>query len=139
MILTVTRDVFRPSYCMSMWHVDGVFECFGVEDADRKLEDQPEAKVHGKSAIPRGEYALIVTYSPRFKRDLPLLVGVKGFTGVRIHPGNSAIDTEGCLPPGTARDIEAGTVSKSRPAFNALFKKINAAINRGEDVKVKVL
>ena len=75
---------------------DGKKWCSILEDVDRGLHSDMSAeeirkiKVPGKTAIPRGVYELRVTYSPRFRRNLPLLVGVKGFEGVRIHSGNTA-------------------------------------------------
>lgn len=110
--------------------VDDDFECFIIEDTDRQLETNPGDKVYGQTCIPRGTYVVKVTPSARFKRDLPLLVGVPGFEGIRIHPGNTAADTEGCLLPCTSyargKDGEAIGVN-SRVAFDRLFSKIKAA------------
>jgi hypothetical protein len=68
----------------------GDFHCFTLEDTDRHLEDNPDGKIYGKTAIPRGTYKVIITFSNRFKKELPLLLNVPGFEGVRIHPGNYA-------------------------------------------------
>ena len=55
-------------------------------------------KIKGKSAIPEGRYPVVITYSPKFKQWLPLLVNVPMFSGIRIHAGNDAVnDTQGCL------------------------------------------
>jgi hypothetical protein len=93
------------------------------------LEDRyrpaPEAKVPGATCIPLGRYEVRITHSPKFDRDLPLLIGVPGFEGVRIHPGNTAADTEGCLLPGRVRHGEA--VQESRAAFVDLFAKLRGA------------
>jgi hypothetical protein len=77
-----------------------------------------------------------MTYSPRFGRDLPLLVNVPGFSGVRIHSGNTASDTEGCLLPGV-NDV-VGRVSNSRYWANLLQKKIERATKYGEMVWIEV-
>ena len=68
----------------------GDYHCFVLEDCDRYLEDDPDAKQYGKTAIPRGTYKVIIDYSNRFKRELPRLLDVPGFVGVRIHVGNYA-------------------------------------------------
>lgn len=99
--------------------VDGVFECFTLEDVVRP------AKVYGQTAVPPGSYRVVLTMSPRFKRVLPLLLEVPDFTGVRIHPGNTDKDTEGCVLVGQTRSRDF--VGNSRAAFNTLFTKLQAA------------
>ena len=47
-------------------------------------------KVKGRSAIPEGRYAVVISYSPKFKQWLPILLGVPKFEGIRIHAGNTA-------------------------------------------------
>ena len=79
----------------------------------------------GATAIPCGTYGVKLTHSPRFQRILPLLVDVPGFSGVRIHPGNTIADTEGCLLPGRIKHGES--VKESRVAFHALLAKLEAA------------
>jgi hypothetical protein len=104
--------------------------CYALEDMVR-----PE-KIFGETAIPAGTYPVTVTYSPHFGRDLPLLVGVPGYEGVRIHPGNTAADTEGCILPGTTFSDDA--VQNSRAAFALLFNKILAANEAGESITITV-
>lgn len=111
--------------------VDGAPECYTLEDVVRA-----GPKVFGQTAIPAGTYGVIVTHSPHFGRDLPLLVNVPGFEGVRIHPGNTAADTEGCILVGM--DRAADSIGRSRLAFDALFPKIVAALARGELVSIEV-
>jgi hypothetical protein len=96
--------------------IGGEFECFVLED---RYRPPPEAKVPGQTAIPCGRYEVRITPSRRFKRDLPLLLAVPGFEGIRIHPGNTAADTEGCLLPGRRRT--ADQVRESKSAFDRLF------------------
>lgn len=134
MTIRVIREPSVDGATLSVWYVDGTFECFGCEDEIREVAGQPVDawKVHGKTAIPAGKYHVVITPSQRFKRRLPLLLNVPGFTGIRIHPGNTIEDTEGCLLPGKLR--AAQRVGDSRAAFNALFAKIQAAIARGEAV-----
>ena len=134
--------VERPAFCgpdctISQLTVDGADECFILEDVDRHLENNPERKVHGKSAIPRGTYQVIITLSNRFKRELPLLVDVPGFEGIRIHPGNTSEDTEGCLLPGRTRTDR--TVGESKVAFNALFAKIQQGLQDGDTCSIEIV
>jgi hypothetical protein len=103
------------------------------------LEDQVRTgpKVDGQTAIPTGRYKVIVTPSQRFKRDLPLLLDVPGFTGIRIHSGNTASDTEGCVLVGQAVGDHA--VTRSRAAFTPLFRQIQRALWTNEAVWITVL
>lgn len=120
-------------------YVDGAFECYTLEDEVREVEGQPvEAwKIKGRTAIGRGTYPVGITLSARFKRDLPILGRVQGFEGVRIHPGNTSEDTEGCILPGQTRTDR--TVGASRAAFAALFSKIRGAIDQGDYVTIEVV
>lgn len=119
--------------------VDGKMECFTLEDVRRELDDRPvsEWKVPGATAIPEGSYNVVVTPSVRFKRDLPLLENVPGFSGIRIHPGNTAADTEGCILVGAAKGTDQ--VTHSREAFDRLFKRIRESLDCGEKVTIEVI
>lgn len=119
--------------------VDGAFECWVLEDPVREVPGQPVAswKVPGQTAIPYGAYQIDITPSTRFKVDLPLLLNVPGYSGVRIHPGNTTANTEGCLLPGVVR--MAKSVGKSRLAHDALFAKIRQAKRRGEPISIEIV
>lgn len=101
--------------------IDGKFECYTLEDIERYV------KIKGETAIPKGTYKVIINQSNRFKRLLPLLIGVPNFEGVRIHAGNSNHDTEGCILVGQNRSVDY--ITKSRKAFDSLFKKMQGAKN----------
>lgn len=118
--------------------IDGVWQCWICEDAVREISGRPVAewKLKGSTAIPRGVYAIVINRSPRFQRDLPLLLDVPGFEGVRIHPGNTAADTEGCLLPGEMR--LAKSVGRSQAAFAALFAALREAIARGDSPTIEI-
>jgi len=93
-------------------------------------------KVKGRSAIPEGRYAVVISYSPRFKQWLPILLGVPKFEGIRIHAGNTVKDTEGCILVGQNREV--GKVLDSRIWLYRLKQKIVEAKGRGEAVWITV-
>lgn len=130
MKLTLARKWRTEKSCIGPLDVDGKHECFILEDPPRDI------KIPGITGIPAGTYQIIITYSPRFKREMPLLVGVPGFDGVRIHPGNTADDTEGCLI--TGRTHGPDWVGESRLAYGALFEKIRIALLAGEFVAIEI-
>lgn len=121
---------------------DATRSCWTLEDTVREVVGKPviEWKVPGKTAIPLGKYKLIVNLSSRFKRPLPLLLDVEGFTGIRIHPGNTDADTEGCILVGNELTLGGDAIKggTSRPAFDRLFAEIQAALGAEEEVWVTI-
>lgn len=117
MKLEVKRKIFTDKSTIGELFIDGVFECYTLEDVVRQ-----GPKVFGKTAIPAGTYKVIVNMSNRFKRLLPLLISVPEFEGVRIHPGNTDADTEGCILLGRVKGDNA--IYNSKLAFNQFFDKI---------------
>lgn len=132
MILRLNRDVARPDFTLGKLYVGSRFECYTVEDQVRI----PGQKVPGETAIPAGRYQVLITRSRRFGRDLPEILNVPGFTGIRIHPGNTKRDTDGCILPGAVRT--ATGVGQSRAAFAQLFEKIEAALDAGGEVWIEI-
>lgn len=116
-------------------YVDGLRTCFTCEDEDRRLEKQG-VKVYGKTAIARGVYDLEVSYSNRFKRELPAVLGVESFTGIRMHGGNRAEDSLGCILLGQVR-TSAG-VAKCAATVERVISMIKAAEQRNERVTLEV-
>ena len=133
MRLKVQRLSCGPVCTIGEMLVDGKKECYTLEDVVRPNGE----KVYGKTAIPTGTYNVVVTPSARFKRDLPLLENVPNFQGIRIHPGNTAADTEGCILVGAAKTQDM--VTHSREAFERLFKKIQESLKAGEKVTLEVI
>ena len=122
MNLRVQRTTFTGRSTIGELFVDGAFECFTLEDMVRPV------KVPGMTAIPEGVYVVTVSFSDRFKRLLPEVHNVPNFTGVRIHPGNTDADTEGCILVGQTNAPDF--VGNSRAAFTKLFARIQEAAQR---------
>lgn len=139
MNLNLKRRASSLSCTIGQLFEDEEFECFTLEDLVREVPGKPvgEWKVAKETAIPAGRYKITITHSNHFKRDLPLLNAVPGFLGVRIHPGNTEADTEGCILVGTSAGEDA--LTESRRAFEELFEKIRDAIDMGEEVWISVL
>jgi hypothetical protein len=117
--LLIKRTIFYSDCTIGELYANGQFECYTLEDVPRT------EKVYGQTAIPIGKYRVVIDYSNRFKRPMPHLLQVPQFEGVRIHPGNTHADTEGCILVG--RKVNGHSIEESRLAFNSLFPKIEAA------------
>jgi len=135
MQLRVERGLSGTSSTIGKLYVDGVFFAYTLEDIDRHLEDGGK-KIHGETAIPRGSYKVIIDFSNRFQKQMMHVLNVPGFEGIRIHAGNTDKDTEGCILLGKVRSDNA--VFNSREAVNALFEKVRAALDAGQEVNLEV-
>jgi len=142
MEIVLKRETFTDKSTIGILSIDGVFECFVLEDKDRGLDSKMtltqinKIKVYGETAIPYGKYEVVVTMSNRFGKELPLLLDTPGYSGIRIHVGNKKEDTHGCLLPGTAKGID--TVIQSTIAFNKLFDKIKTAKKAGQKISITI-
>lgn len=116
MNLKLERFLFQDKATIGKLSIDGLFFCYTLEDIIR------DAKVQNKTAIPAGHYAIMITWSPKFQRLLPLLIEVPGFDGIRIHPGNSDKDTAGCLLVGDSYGED--WITNSRVTFDKLYEKL---------------
>lgn len=128
MELNLKRTVLTEASTIGQLSIGGKFQCFTLEDRIRP----PGVKVAGKTAIPKGRYEIQVTHSPRFGKLMPLLVDVPGFAGIRIHSGNKAADTEGCILVGETQGKDF--IGNSRKAYKALFAKLLEASGRNEPI-----
>lgn len=93
-------------------------------------------KIKGKSAIPEGRYPVVITYSPKFKQWLPLLVNVARFFGIRFHAGCTVKDTQGCILVGL--NLKKGMVLNSRKYVDIIKSKIVEAKDKGEAVWIEI-
>lgn len=148
MIIRLDRAWKKKGYTISRVYVnasrfgDGKKWCSALEDEDRgltasmPLNEIQQHKVYGHTAIPTGRYRVEITYSPRFKKYMPLVCEIKGFSGVRLHAGNTPDDTEGCILFGV--NDKVGRISNSRYWTDKLTKLITSAISQGEEVYLEI-
>lgn len=139
MRLLLKTEERLPDWTLSRLLVDSEFSCFACEDAVREIPGRPvnEWKVFGKTAIPAGIYVIKIEWSNRFKRPLPRLLNVPGFTGILIHPGNTHENTDGCILPGL--HWHQGGVSQSIAAHNVIFKKLQRAEDAGHENSIEII
>ena len=141
MNITLNRIAKKSKYTRGKLYIDGEYFCDTIEDADRGLTQTmtdaqiKSKKVYGQTAIPTGTYRVIISYSNKFKRQMPLLLNVPGFLGIRIHSGNTEKDTEGCLIVGKNKVV--GKVIESKDTYNKLFSILCEA-NKKEAIKITI-
>lgn len=127
MKLSLIRKSQSEDFTLGELFIDGQFFCYTVEDKVRPIGE----KVFGKTAIPAGSYNVIINMSNHFKKEMPLLLNVPGFEGVRIHSGNTAEDSEGCIIIGMVKTDNG--VGMSRVAFTKLMDKI-----KGKELTIEI-
>lgn len=139
-MLKLIRVTNTPDYTEGKLYVDGAHECYTIEDPDRFLEERGAgAKIYGKTAIPRGMYPVVISYSPRFKKELIEIKDVPYFEGIRIHTGNTAVDTEGCIIVGSMNESDDdGFVGNSKKAYEKLHEKVEEALKRGDEAWIEI-
>lgn len=143
MEITVKRKFKGNNYTIGSLYIDGKYFCDTLEDIDRGLTDSMSdsyiatIKVINQTAIPIGTYKVTITYSNRFKKLLPLINNVKGFSGIRIHSGNTKEDTSGCILVGF--NTEVGKVVNSKVTYDKLFNLLQDKLNKGEYVEIKIM
>jgi hypothetical protein len=117
-----------------------VYFCDTLEDKvrdlnkDGDLNDIGETKIYGETAIPYGKYSMIVSYSPKFQRDLPLLLNVNGFEYIRIHSGNTATDSHGCILLGFNK--EKGKVLESKKTLENFMSLLNSSKDKTHEIEI---
>lgn len=129
----IVKRIFKGAdYTIGKLYIDGKYFCDTLEDTVRPAG----VKIPGRTAIPDGKYKIKLTESLRFGKLMPRLENVPGFTGVLIHSGNTAEDTEGCILVGKNR--VKGKVLDSRETFARLFKLLFVAERGGETVEIEI-
>lgn len=142
MEIKVNRIARKGGYTIGRLFINNEYFCDTLEDTDRGLKDTMQVneilakKRKGVTAIPTGKYDVILTFSPRFKRVLPLLLSVKCYEGVRIHAGNTAEDTEGCLLVGENKI--KGQIVNSRATLERLMSVLLECEKKKEKVTITI-
>jgi hypothetical protein len=118
--LKVIRKIFSEQSTIGEFYIGNNFHCYTLEDIVR-----PDGtKIYGDTAIPAGRYEVIVNMSTRFKKEMPLLLNVPGFDGIRIHSGNTAADTLGCILVGKNKGVDR--IWECKNVFDQIVEKIKS-------------
>ena len=134
MEIRLKRIAKRDKYTIGRLIIDGKYVCDTLEDKDRgltknmDLSEIKNKKVYGQTAIPTGRYQIIWSYSAKFKKSLPLLLNVPGYEGIRIHSGNTDVDTFGCILLGENKEV--GKVLNSIATCNKILPMIKDACQK---------
>lgn len=122
--ITVERTTFTDESTIGELHIDGDLFCYTLEDTCRK-----GPKIAGQTAIPMGKYGVIIDYSERFGKEMPHILDVPGFEGIRIHSGNTSKDTEGCILLGMRTG--PNTIYDSKLAYDKFFGILKERLAKG--------
>lgn len=143
MEIQVNRIARKDGYTIGRMSLNGVYFCDTLEDTDRglnstmPLDEILAKKVKAQTAIPTGKYDVILTFSPRFKRVLPLLLNVPGYQYIRVHNGNRPDSTEGCLLVGENK--AKGQVLNSRATLEKLMSVLLDCEKRKEKISITIV
>lgn len=142
MELLVERKYKKDKYTIGNLSINGEYFCNTLEDKDRNLsqsmsEDQiKKIKVYGETAIPTGRYKVERTWSPKYGKKMIEIKNVPGFSGIRIHAGNSATSSAGCILVGENKI--KGQLIHSKYHSDLLDQKVANALANKEDVYITI-
>ncbi len=136
MDINIIRPTPNPNSdtTISEMYIDGKLFCYVLEDKDRGLSKSDplshivSLKVPAQTAIPYGDYEVVINFSNRFQKYLPQLLEVPGFAGIRIHAGNNKDHTEGCPLLGMSKTKTE--VLESRKAMSLFMKLLESKIKK---------
>lgn len=137
--LTLFREDSQGGATISRLFLDGTFMCDILEDQVREIPGVPvlKWKIKGKTAIPMGTYEVVLRQSGHFGPDTLTLLSVPGYEYIRIHAGNTAENTEGCLLPGIRNSL--ATVGQSRDNLLKIRAILVPAIRSGQKVEIEII
>lgn len=135
--LHLLREECGPHATLGKLFIDGSWKWYTLED---RLHDGP--KIPGETCIPAGRYQILMTLSVRFGRIMPQVINVPGFTGVRIHGGNTDKDTKGCILVGGGCKVGAGRdpmIHDCAPALQDVYAVIDRTTTAGFKVWIEIV
>ena len=146
MKLTVVRTQFGTDATNGMLFINGLFECYTLEDQYQSV------KVMHETCIPEGTYDIKFRtvggfhekYKKRYGNDhygMLHLQDVPNFTYILIHAGNTDEHTSGCLIVGESQpdlDIsDDGFIGHSGKAYQKLYNKVAKEMLLGLSVSIE--
>lgn len=130
MILTLKRNEPKDGCMTGTLFINNTTFCSTIED-----EPKSKKEMH-KTAIPSGKYEVVINWSNRFKMYMPLLLSVPHFEGIRIHSGNTAEDSSGCILVGVFYNDE--TVIDSKNTFKSLMTELKK-VEKKEKIFINII
>ena len=137
MELLITRTLLHPSNTMGKFFIDGTFYANTLEDTYRELGPNGEGKIQGQTCIPNGRYKVVVDWSNHFGHDMPHILDVPFYDGIRIHSGNTDADTEGCPLIG-AQTNGLNRIWDCKGLVDSLIEKIQATYASGGECWITI-
>ena len=136
MKLKLIRDIFTDTSTIGELLIDGAHFCWTLEDVDRRTENGG-TKVYGKTCIPRGTFDVVIDFSPKYNKEMPHVLNVPQFEGVRIHSGNVAADTEGCILVGSTKSKDF--IGNSKTTFIRFMEKLDEAYAKAVPITLEII
>lgn len=137
MKLTLRRTKKTSTYTEGRLFIDGIYYCDTIEDVERTLNSEAD-KVYAQTAIPCGQYAVEVNYSPRFGRTMPQVMNVPFFTGIRIHSGTTERSSAGCIIVGKKKSDGQLNGQTTKQIAEDLRSKLIKAQEAGKKITIKI-
>ncbi len=125
---------------ISLLFVDGVFQCFILENFEKSIPIGVWPVQIEPSLTPLTKRYLSSPNYPYFERHIEIIVPDRD--GIYFHPANYAHQLEGCLAPGEemTRNYGGGTpmVSSSRQAYAPFYKWLYPLLKDGYQAEIKI-
>ena len=129
MNLKLIRKIFTEESTIGELYINNIFHCFTLEDKVRDI------KIQNITAIPYGKYEIIINFSNHFQKQMPLLLNVPNYEGIRIHSGNKSTDTEGCILLGSTKGVNI--IGNSRVQFEKFMVELKKS-TKGEKIFIDI-